>query len=329
MVNSNLSNEVNYEFVIQFSGIDMPGLLRAFTSPLKEKGYNVSNISLASGHQRHNTFITCNLHQSSMNKAEHGVNRWKDRWELWKALSDEVGKCQKDHFAKEKIEPTLDPVIEITARDRSNRTNVEDWSFNLHVIFKVQSTPGHLGKISESLSESYSVTQTFDWPDEAGVQTVYMQNQYLQPPQENDEHKLSRVSREFLELARNGDMNKMSEKFSELRKEFEETLSQTDDSGKPKFKAEVERIYVKFDNIDSGLVGNLKKGIDDCKGQVYDGTLWDKKNRNHKKPEVNQIDNLVQQIEGLKDKNLNPILLQRVSNAIEALKKDSETFKKL
>lgn len=320
---------VDYEFVIQFSGIDLPGLLLAFTEPLRLLHYNVTNIALASGGGRHTTFITCRLDQMDSDKGR-GFNRWKDKEELFDRLNTAVTLCQDNYFESEDRESKDKPEIEINPQDiddhvekKGGNKKVKN-SFNLHAMFKVKSTPGHLGNIANGLRESYTVTQTFDWHEEEATQTVYMQNRFLKTGSENSPSKerIDGFSRAFFEVSidcskQEDQLEKMKDAFKGLKTEFVKIAKKGRDSNSAPVDVEIERFYVKFDDSYSNPL---------LRGYVFDGdTVWNDEAIQHRLLQE-EIDDLTKQLSSLREHELKPLLVKNARIAVEKLQNNAVAY---
>ncbi len=245
----------SYEFVIQFSGEDIPGLLQAFTEPLSKKNYNITNISLASSGGLQTTFITCRQHTQVEGQ---GVNRWEDQVKLEKILDETVKACQSKYFKeKDEVSPEK-PKIIIRSQGILNDHNK---TFLVYLRFKANKKPGQLHVIANELKDDFTVSQAFYWSDEKAIsqgqeeeqkQTVCMQCRYIyHDAQEEDREgdSLRKAAKTFHESSTTvEDINSttLKKKFGVLEKSFKEKLEEAFIEESSNY-SEIETFHIKFD----------------------------------------------------------------------------------
>jgi predicted amino acid-binding ACT domain protein len=142
-------------FVIQFGGKDLPGLLRTFTEPIKDQNYNIFDISLATGEERHTTFLACEPFEESPK------NRWKALTELKKMLDDRVKKKYEDHYKNENMVAPVetDWNVEITLVDKPQSP-----SFSMYLSVLAQHKPNAIYTIAGLLQEAFNIKKSSDSP---------------------------------------------------------------------------------------------------------------------------------------------------------------------
>ncbi|NOY42352.1 MAG: hypothetical protein GXP26_11015 [Planctomycetes bacterium] len=216
------SKQESYEFVIQFSGEDLPGLLQTFTKPLSDKNYDITNISLASGGGLQTTFITCR--QCNPTNGQ-GFNRWEDQVALEETLDQTVEEWQKNYFENKDEVPPEKPKITVRSQYVLNDHNT---TFLVYLKFESKNGPGQLQEIANKLKDNFTVSQTFYWADE-DKQTnpiVYMQCRYIGETGKETDKGLREAAQEFHaeSKAGNGDETAMDKPFQALRKAFKKHL---------------------------------------------------------------------------------------------------------
>jgi predicted amino acid-binding ACT domain protein len=153
--------EPEHQFVIQFSGTDIPGLLHTFSQPLWDLGYNISDISLATGGTVHTTFLTCKVDPTMGRQIKR--NRWDAKREIYQALKKAVDEWHKSYYDHKNLsEPEDRPDVRVAFAGPEGRIA----SFQIDLEIDVKHIPGVVVNLADMIKGAFTINTTFDRPSQ-------------------------------------------------------------------------------------------------------------------------------------------------------------------